>query len=349
MKNIAAIRYIIAVAAAVACVASVPNVSEAASPTSNSGGSWARNQLVEYRWREGDEPPSWMAAAINHAAARSTATREAKAARFSYNPAAVSWIAYTNDMARGAIGWTPYKDPPNDFRVKLRKQGYVLDDVGPLEWCQFTEVPTPGCFDAEMIALHELGHVQGMGHVRRSAYPLPNWTDSVMHGYPPGVRSHPREGWDQDWFGPCDVARLQLKYEPLLPSTRYSTCLSLKTKLGLTARPGPAEVVGGIQFTATLKIAGSENTVLAGDAIDDRRVVLQRRRQGGSRWIDQVVMTPLDDGTGRYRAIAVPAPNDKWRARFRKPGGEGLRATSSDPYVLGDENEDPDDPLVDFY
>ena len=62
---------------------------------------------------------------------------------FAYSPESVSTIAYTTDMARGAIGWTPYKDPPNDFRVKLRKQGYVLDDVGPLDWCQFHDSPTP--------------------------------------------------------------------------------------------------------------------------------------------------------------------------------------------------------------
>ena len=57
-----------------------------------------------------------------------------------------------------------------------------------------------------------------------------------MHGYPPGVRSNPREGWDQDFFGPCDVARLQLKYGPLTPDTKFSTCLRLKTKLTLNSQ-----------------------------------------------------------------------------------------------------------------
>jgi hypothetical protein len=55
-------------------------------------------------------------------------------------------------------------------------------------------------------------------------------------------------------------------------------------------------------------------------------------------------MTSLDDGTGRYRATAVTAPDEKWRARFRKPSGEGLKSSSSDPYPRPDDDEEEEEP-----
>ena len=88
----------------------------------------------------------------------------------------------------------------------------------------------------EMVTLHEFGHAQTLNHVDEAD--VDSYTDTVMHAT--GLRSKAKVGWNQHVFGRCDVARLQIRYEPLTTSTPISTCLDLPTDLTLS--PGSGSV-----------------------------------------------------------------------------------------------------------
>ena len=55
---------------------------------------WAQNQVVEYEWKSGQEPPSWASSNIDLGAADSGATRASKAALFKRVESALSQVAY---------------------------------------------------------------------------------------------------------------------------------------------------------------------------------------------------------------------------------------------------------------
>src|SRR3712207_9595125 len=50
---------------------------------------------------------------------------------------------------------------------------------GQLRWCALLYPVMDGCFDAEMVMIHELGHVHGLDHY--PAVPEDQHDDSVMH------------------------------------------------------------------------------------------------------------------------------------------------------------------------
>lgn len=295
----------------------------AASPTPASGSTWEPNQDVPYRWKEGSEPPGWMRTAINSAAADSNRSRAAKAAVLSYEDGAKSWVAYTADVPSNyAIGYA-VRDVPTSFTVRLRPHGFVLD-WGTLRWCQFYDSPPNGCYDAEMVTLHEFGHVQTLGHVDESDV---EWLDTIMHT---AVHSKAKTGWNMHEYGRCDVARLQIRYAALNSSTRYSTCLSLPTSLGLSASDTSSTYGAYVTFTATLRVdPDAPYAKLAGDPVSGREVVLQRRPVGSTSWSTYVELTPLTDGSGRYAKTLRMTASYEWRARFVTPANEGLEGSSS--------------------
>jgi len=158
-------------------------------PTPSGGPTWAPNQYVPYRWKEGIEPPAWMGAAVNAAAADSNASRASRAGVLGYQGGAESWVGYSADIsAAGAIAYTVANQPSN-FHIKLRAHGYVFD-WGKLRWCQYSADQADGCYDAEMITLHEFGHVQSLNHPDESL--VTDWLDTIMHQYP---KSKAKAGW----------------------------------------------------------------------------------------------------------------------------------------------------------
>jgi hypothetical protein len=312
------------VVALVLCLLAASPV-QAGLPTPASGATWNPNQKVAYRWKDGSVPPAWIRPAIHAAAADSNRTRASRAAIFSYDAGAASWIGYTPDMASGAIGYA-VRYVPDSFKVRLRPHGYVFD-WGKLRWCQFYDDPPNGCYDAEMVTLHELGHVQTLGHIDDSPQPFEFWTDSIMHA---GVKSKAKVGWNLHRWGRCDVARLQVRYEAPDTTTPYSTCLSLPTTVGLGASSTSVAYGATVTFSATLSISADANYKrLAGDRLSGRRVELQRRASASDAWSRVADMTPLSDGTGRYSyPVRITADFD-WRARFVAPDTEGLTNSSS--------------------
>jgi hypothetical protein len=303
----------------------VVSVAQAGLPTPASGETWAPNQKVTYRWKDDSVPPAWIRPAINAAAADSNQTRASRAAIFSFDAEAVSWIGYTADMATGAIGYA-VRNVPNSFKVRLRPHGFVFD-WGTLRWCQFYDAPPTGCYDAEMVTLHELGHVQTLGHIDDSPEPFEFWTDSIMHA---GVKSKAKAGWNLHEWGRCDVARLQIRYQPLDTTTPISTCMSLPTTAGLAASSTSVAYGALVSFTATLSISpDAQYPKLAGDRLSERTVVLQRRASANDAWSTYANMKPLSDGTGRYVYSPRIYADFDWRARFVAPDTEGLTSSSS--------------------
>ncbi len=307
--------------AALALVAA--HSSLAATPTPASGATWAENQYVPYRWKSGAVPPDWLKPAINAAAADSNRSRAARAAVFAHESGATSWIGYTSDIPTNyAVGYAVRK-VPDSYNIRLRPQGYVLD-WGKLKWCQFYDKWPDGCYDAELITLHEFGHVQTLGHVDESLGEP--WLDSIMHA---GPRTKAKIGWNEHDFGRCDVARLQIRYRALTASTRYSTCLSLPTTATLAASSTSISSGSSVTFTATLYVSsGADYAKLRGEPLSDRAVLLQRRLPGETSWTThaQMSQTAVD---GRYRLTLSPSSTYEWRARFKKPSDEGLSASSS--------------------
>lgn len=292
-------------------------------PTPASGATWAANQHVNYRWKAGAEPPGWLRPAIHAAAEDSNTSRASKAAVFAYGAGAQSWIGYTADIPTNyAVGYA-VRRVPDSYNIRLRPHGHVLD-WGTLRWCQFYENPPNGCYDAELITLHEFGHVQTLGHVDESLGEP--WLDSIMHA---GPRTKAKIGWNEDEFGRCDVARLQVRYRPLTPGTRYSTCLALPTALTLGASSTSITSGQSVTISAKLKVSSSTGYAkLAGEPISDRQVALQRRVPGSSSWTTHAQM-PATSIEGRYASTVRPTTTYEWRALFSTPANDGLKGSSS--------------------
>lgn len=324
--NVAQLRRRAAPAAAVALslcwLAAMPVA--AATPTPAHGQKWQPNQSVEYRWKDSHVPPGWAKTAINAAAGDSNHSRAAQAAVFGHDYSGSSWIAYTSNLPTNwAIGYT-VANAPDTFSIRIRPQGSVLD-WGTLHWCEFYSQPPRGCYDMEMVTLHEFGHVQTLDHADETG--VDRFVDTVMHAT---VHSKPKVGWNMHEFGRCDVARLQIRYHPLTSATPFSTCLDLPSTLTLASPSSGLESYGTtIDLTARLSVSDNvQYGNLAGLRADGRRIALERRAPGGS-WMDAGTLTPVGDGTGRYAATVTVTGTYYWRAVFADPTGEGLRAATS--------------------
>jgi hypothetical protein len=308
---------------ALAAMSVLAGSAAATAPTPASGSIWNQNQRVEFRWHEGDEPPTWMRAAATAAAQDSTDSRASKAGIFVQSDSGTSWIGYTGDIPTNwAIGYT-VSSQPGTFSMRLRPQGYPLD-WGTLRWCQFYDSPPLGCYDAEMIALHELGHAQSLSHPDDAD--VTDWTDTVMHASP---KTKAKAGWNAHEFGRCDVARLQIRYEPLTSSTRYSTCLDLDTDLTLSVSATNLTSNSALTLTARLAVAGDVIWPnLANEPVSSRAVIIQRRAPGGTSWSDVGSMGFLDDN-GRYAKTLNVTDTYDYRAVFATPSNEGLNGATS--------------------
>lgn len=285
---------------------------------------WNANQVVPFMWKEGSLPPAWLRPAIESGVAGATATSGSKAAVFERRDSAVSWIGYTQDVCTESAIACAWRNPPDSFSVRFRPHGHVFD-WGTLRWCQFYDSPPNGCIDAEMVTLHELGHVQGLNHIADPA-DLDHYTDSVMH---PVSRTKPNTGWNADAFGRCDVGALQTLYRPHEPTTPVSTCLSLGTASTLAASSTSVAYKAGVTLTATLAVAADVSYKrLRGWALSGRTVTLQRRAPGTTSWATVATM-PASTADGSYRLVVYPTATYDWRALFSTPTAEGLTGSAT--------------------
>jgi hypothetical protein len=265
-----------------------------------------------------------MRTAINAAASDNNSSRASRAAFLAYASDGKSWVGYTADLPTNwAVGYTT-RNIPDSFTVRLRPHGYSLD-WGTLRWCEFYDAPPTGCYDAEMITLHEFGHAQTLGHVDEAD--VTDWNDSIMHASP---KTKAKAGWNAHEYGRCDVARLQIRYEPSTAFTLYSRCLDLPTELALSSNRSSAPYYGAVTLTARLKVADDAiYPSLASDEIAGRRITLQRRAVGATAWAVVGELEPVTGDPGRYSATVTVTGVYDWRAIFNEPSNEGLRGSAS--------------------
>lgn len=291
-------------------------------------GLWNRDQVVPYQWSSSAVPPSWMAAAIVAGAGDVGESRNSRAAVFvraSSAPAAIGYGSYVPCDSYGIACMDRTGISNGVFGVWFRPQGWTFD-WGTLRWCQGQSSPTNGCFDAENLALDELGHVEILGH-HVNYTDGSDFTDAVVQY---AARQRPTTGWNQHAFGRCDVARLQLEYERRDPSNLVSTCLSLATTNTLTASTTSMWVRESVRMTVSLRIATSSAAgALSSDPLSDRTVSLQRRAIGATTWTAIGSMTASTTTEGSYALTLSPTATYDWRAVFSTPSNEGVTGSTS--------------------
>ena len=290
-----------------------------------SGGPFGQNQDLRFRWRAGSEPTTAIKAAIRTAAADANASRASKAATFTFDVNGSNPIGYGIGATCGVNGLACFtRSVPAGFTMWLREQGHVFD-WGTMKWCQAYTTPPNGCYDAEMIALDEFGHVEGLGHhVNWSSDS--DYTDAIVQTY---ARTKPSTGWNMHTFRRCDIATLQMLYDMQSWAARYSTCLNLATVMTLTASPVGILVGETTTVTATLKVVDYDAYLrVGGNPVAGRIVTLQRRTPGTTTWTTIGTMA-----NGSVAGVYVLAPrlvaNSELRAVFSTPTDEGLSGTVS--------------------
>jgi hypothetical protein len=319
--------FLAALFAASSLVAASPALAHGPDPMLGTG-LWARDQVVPYRWSSVSTPPGWMATAIDLGAGDVAESRDSRAATFVRATQANAIISYG--------GWVPCDSygiacmdrtgmTSGVFGVWFRPYGWAFD-WGTLRWCEGMTTVTNGCYDAENVALDELGHVEILGHHVNYADGS-DFTDAVVQY---AARQRPRTGWNQHAFGRCDVARLQLEYERRNPSNPVSTCLSLASTTTLSMSDTAIQMGETVQFGASLRIAvSSAARALSGDPLSDRAVLLQRRAIGSTSWSIVGTMAPSSTQEGLYSLAWSPTVTYDWRASFTAPSTEGTLSSTS--------------------
>jgi hypothetical protein len=294
-------------------------------PDPTLGRVFADNQDLRFRWRAGSEPTAAIKTAIRAAATDADDSRGSKAATFTYDAGGPNPIGYGAGATCGVNGLACFtRDAPNGFTMWLREQGHVFD-WGTLKWCQAYTSPPTGCYDAETIALDEFGHVEGLGHHVNFA-DNSDYGDAVVQTY---SRTKPQTGWDYHTLRRCDVATLQLQYDMVSTTAKYSTCLDLATVLSLSPSTTTIASGGILTLTATLKVAvDGDYDDISGNLVSGRTVTLQRRVAGTSTWTS---LGPIPAGTalGTYATTQTPTVDMEYRAVFSTPSNEGLHGATS--------------------
>ena len=290
------------------------------------GANWAQDQAVTYTWKADQVPPAWLQAVVDAGAAASNSSRASRAAVFSRAAGALSLVSYGEPTGCGSNGLAcaSRAGVPKSFRIWFRTQGWVFD-WGVLRYCQAPGNDTNGCVDALSAAVHELGHVQNLGHHADFANNS-DWWDTIMHTI---GRLKPRDGYNIHEFRRCDTARLQLEYDRQSWQAPVSTCLSIPTVTTLSAYPTAAVVGESVRFSASLRTGtGAAYRALSNDPLSGRSVVLQRRLPGATAWTTALTMAATATA-GVYSVIWSPTATFEWQAVFVTSAGEGLSGSAS--------------------
>ncbi len=292
---------------------------------------FSADDVLQFRWMEGEVPPLKMRIAIVAATADAAASTASRAATIAFAAGGSSTIEYGANVFCGASGLACADGwhAPNHFHVAFRTHGYQFD-WGRLQWCQMQTPIANGCYDVENIALDEFGHVLGLGH-HVNFSDESDYLDAIVQTV---SRARPKAGWNADAFGRCDVSKLQLRYDMVNSARRYSTCLDLATTLSLAVTDTSIRIGDTVTFTATVRVADvAAYERLRTNFVSQRKVVLERRIPGAAAWTT-VATLPFGSASGTYVINASPTLTYEWRGYFLKPADEGLRASSSAPFTV---------------
>ncbi|HET8787098.1 MAG TPA: hypothetical protein VFM38_15805 [Candidatus Limnocylindrales bacterium] len=323
LRHIGTRRRAAGMAALLAAVTTAPVLAHGPDPAL-SGGTFAQNQPLEFRWRSGAEPPTAIRSAVLAAASASNASRASRSATFSYDSTASNPIGYGTGTC-GVNGLACFtRTVPTGFTMWLREHGRVFD-WGTLRWCQMQASPTNGCYDAETIALDEFGHVEVLNH-HLNFSDESDYTDAVVQTF---SRTRPKTGWNMHAYGPCDTATLQMKYDVTTLSSLYSRCLDLATVLTMSISDTSVAHAALVDFTAYLKVAtNTDYGRLSANPIGARTVRMQRRALGSTTWVDYTTLR-AGSTTGTYVTSIRLYVTADFRMVFSTPSNEGLRGDTS--------------------
>jgi hypothetical protein len=232
-----------------------------------------------------------------------------------------------------SYGKGPKSDNPDGYTVYFLADAAVAGSPSWRKYCQYNNA-TPSeyrtsCYDVRNITLHELGHVFGLGHYVDGSGDLgPGASITVMQVQ---SRSSANAGWDEQDYGACDMARLQLVYDLNAASSKLSSCLTRqKTSLTLAKSATSVAYRGAVTFTATLSVAndgtGPNASIFEGQKLSGRTVVLERSTDN---WATKVTYAmPAGGSLGTYAVTLNLTYTSQWRVSFATPS-EGLTSALS--------------------
>ncbi|HKF86353.1 MAG TPA: hypothetical protein VKB30_11255 [Candidatus Limnocylindrales bacterium] len=298
--------------------ASAPTLAHGPDPILT-GGLFAQNKVLQYRWTSSGTPPLDMKLAIHAARDDSNASRKSKSPSFDYDGGASNVVYYGADVPCGTNGLACFRrDTPDWFGLWFRPNGTRFD-WGTLRWCELSGAPD-GCYDAENIALDEFGHVLVLAH-HANFSDASDYRDAVVQTF---SRTKPRAAYNAHVFGRCDVAALQQAYDILTYSTLHSTCFDVPTVVTLAVSDSSVSSGSMVTFTATLTSAGDGR--LSNNPMSGRTVVLQQRTSTG--WTDVLTLAGTSTA-GQYRGSLTARATHDYRSLFRGPSNEGAETDGS--------------------
>jgi hypothetical protein len=286
---------------------------------------WPQDRALAFQWHPTESPPAWLRQTLTESVASQASSRASRAPTFVYDAGASDSFRYTASFPSGgcatAIACASYVIP-SSWTIRYRPQGTDFR-WGTLRWCQADD--RDGCFDAQRVALHEMGHIVGIDHPENGGFRLRVW-DTVMQSITPAKAA---SGYAMHAYGPCDVATLQMRYGVPSAAQPISTCLDLDTRTTLAASTARVRRGNYVTFTATLAIrdrAGYRR--LGGDPLSGRTVLLRRRAAGtGGAWT--TFWMGVGPSAGSYSISIMPSADFDYQAVFEEPAGEGLNGSSS--------------------
>jgi hypothetical protein len=308
---------VLVLASAVSAAAIAPD------PPSPSG-KWGQGVVLHPRWSDANPPPSWMQGPVLDAVSDSNATRASRAPFLSYSSSGEGTIAYTASGCGAALACANKTVSDYTWRIRLTEHGAVFNNPSlTVRWCDNPNYSGTNCWDVERVALHEFGHVLGLGH-----NPVDDTSMTIMYEK---VHSNGGPGWQTHVFKSCDQARLQLQYDVPTTSSTYASCLSglsnagangLKTTVTFATTATILCVGESATMSGTLKVQDlSGYGLLGGNALGSRSVVIQRAPHGQTNFIDYTTVTTASNG-GWSRTVSTLASTDyDWRAKFASLSG----------------------------
>lgn len=190
-----------------------------------------------------------------------------------------------------------------------------------MAWCDAPH--SDNCWDVERIALHETGHVDGLGH-----NPVDDTAKTIMYHIEHSING---DGWQIHVFENCDTARLQVEYDVPTTSSPYSGCLSglnnagadgLKTTVTFSTSATVLCVNETATFSGTLTVQdyGSYGE-LGGNNLGSKTVVIQRSAHGQNNFVDYATATTNGTGAWSRNVSSSLHLDDDWRAHFDSQSG----------------------------
>jgi hypothetical protein len=304
------------------------------------GKTYGAGATITYGWHPDNPPPDWMRNAItaeinylNDAAHMGANVPTLSGPVAAGKPMTVMFKYRGTDPCiefACSYGKGSKSDNPDGYTVYFLADAAVAGSPSWRKYCQYNNA-TPSeyrssCYDIRNITLHELGHVFGLGHFVEGLGPGASIT--VMQTQ---SRSSASSGWNEQDYGACDMARLQLVYDLNAASSKLSSCLTRqKTTLAFSKSATSVAYRGAVTFTATLTVtadgSGPNSSIFEGQKLSGRAVILERSTDG---WATSTRYTmPAGASLGTYSMTINLTYTSQWRVRFATPS-EGLSGVTS--------------------